>query len=328
MKLHSRWSTEFLATVVALLLTTVSARASAAEGSFDRTLKVTGAVELDVSTGSGRIEVRAGDSSTVHIHGTIRANTRLSGDEAERKVRFLESNPPIEQSGNYIKIGHAEDGEMTRNVSISYDLEVPAETRLHSRTGSGSQSIAGLRGPVRASTGSGSLKIEDIGDELEADTGSGNIEIRSVKGRLHAATGSGPIRATGIAGAFVASTGSGDIRVEQSGPGNGKVETGSGTVEIHGLRGGVRVTTGSGSIHVEGEPTGDWSLHTGSGGVMVRVPSEAAFDVDAHTSSGRISSSHSITFQGTVGRGELRGKVGQGGVRLELRTGSGNIQIE
>ena len=67
--------------------------------------------------------------------------------------------------------------------------------------------------------------------------------------------------------------------------------------------------------------------NAGVGGVNVRVPSEAAFDVDAHTSSGHISSSHSITAQ-TIGRGELRGKVGQGGVRLELRTGSGNIQIE
>jgi len=318
-----------LAAALLLVAMTAVARA-AAEGSFERTLKVTGPVELDVSTPSGHIDVRTGDSSTVRIRGTIRASSGrwLSSDaDAERNVRYLESNPPIEQSGNYVKIGHAEDRELMRNVSISYDLVVPAETRLRSSTGSGSQSIAGLRGPVKAGTGSGNLRIDDIGDQLEAHTGSGNIEIRSVKGRLHAQTGSGPIRATDIAGGFVATTGSGDVRLEQSSPGDGKVDTGSGTVEIHGLRGGLRVETGSGGINVAGEPTGDWSLHTGSGGVIVRVPSEAAFDVDAHTSSGHISSSHSITAQ-TIGRGELRGKVGQGGVRLELRTGSGNIQIE
>jgi len=318
-----------LAAALLLVAMTAVARA-AAEGSFERTLKVTGPVELDVSTPSGHIDVRTGDSSTVRIRGTIRASSGrwLSSDaDAERNVRYLESNPPIEQSGNYVKIGHTEDRELMRNVSISYDLVVPAETRLRSSTGSGSQSIAGLRGPVKAGTGSGNLRIDDIGDQLEAHTGSGNIEIRSVKGRLHAQTGSGPIRATDIAGGFVATTGSGDVRLEQSSPGDGKVDTGSGTVEIHGLRGGLRVETGSGGINVAGEPTGDWSLHTGSGGVIVRVPSEAAFDVDAHTSSGHISSSHSITAQ-TIGRGELRGKVGQGGVRLELRTGSGNIQIE
>ena len=187
-----------LAAALLLVATTAVARA-AAEGSFERTLKVTGPVELDVSTGSGHIDVRTGDSSTVRIRGTIRASSggwRSSDDDAERKVRYLESNPPIEQSGNYVKIGHAEDRELMRNASISYDLVVPAETRLRSHTGSGSQSIAGLRGPVKAGTGSGNLRIEDIGDELEAHTGSGNIEIRSVKGRLHAQTGSGPIRAT------------------------------------------------------------------------------------------------------------------------------------
>src|SRR6266566_2324928 len=262
-----------LAAALLLVATTAVARA-AAEGSFERTLKVTGPVELDVSTPSGHIDVRTGDSSTVRIRGTIRASRGrwLSSDaDAERNVRYLESNPPIEQSGNYVKIGHTEDRELMRNVSISYDLVVPAETRLRSSTGSGSQSIAGLRGPVKAGTGSG------------------NIEIRSVKGRLHAQTGSGPIRATDIAGGFVATTGSGDVRLEQSSPGDGKVDTGSGTVEIHGLRGGLRVETGSGGISVEGDPTGDWSLHTGSGAVNVRVPSEAAFDVDAHTSSGHIS---------------------------------------
>ena len=43
-----------------------------AEGSFERTLNVTGPVDLDVQTGSGRIEVRAGSASAVVIRATIR----------------------------------------------------------------------------------------------------------------------------------------------------------------------------------------------------------------------------------------------------------------
>src|SRR5437667_12269065 len=119
----------FASRAAALLsVATAGVARAAAEGSFERTLKVTGPLELDVSTGSGHIDVRTGDSSTVRIRGTIRASSggwRSSDDDAERKVRYLESNPPIEQSGNYIKIGHAEDRELMRNVSISYDLVVP-----------------------------------------------------------------------------------------------------------------------------------------------------------------------------------------------------------
>jgi DUF4097 and DUF4098 domain-containing protein YvlB len=328
-RLSPRWPLTILAI---LLASTAGLRAHAAEGSFERTLAVTGPVELDVSTGSGHINVRAGDSSNVHINGTIKAsqNWHLDEAEAERKVRYLESNPPIEQHGNFIRIGHIEDHELAHNISISYDLVVPAATRLRSQTGSGSQSVEGIQGPVKAATGSGSVKVENIGDEVRAETGSGDVQVDSVKGATHASTGSGSIRASGLGSSFVASTGSGSIKLEQTGPGDGKVETGSGSIELQNVRGALRVRTGSGNITAQGEPTGEWSLHTGSGRVLVRLPSGAAFELNAHTSSGHISTSanHPVTVQGTIGRGELRGKVGGGGPLLELETGSGNIQIE
>ena len=297
-----------------LLASTIAVPAHAAEGSFERSLAVTGPVELEVSTGSGHISVRAGASSTVHINGTIKAGKswHLDEAEAERKVRYLESNPPIEQHGNFIRIGRIEDHELARNISISYDLVVPVETRLRSQTGSGSQSVEGIQGPVKAGTGSGSVRVENIGDEVRAETGSGDVQVDSVKGATHA------------------STGSGSIKLEQTGPGDGKVETGSGSVELQNVRGALRVRTGSGDITAQGQPSGEWSLHTGSGRILVRLPSGAAFDLNAHTSSGHISTSadHPVTVQGTIGRGELRGKVRGGGPLLELETGSGNVQIE
>ena len=54
-----------------------SAQDRAAEGSFDRTLKVSGAVDLTVSTGAGSITVRPGDAST---------RTRLGKDPRERRL--------------------------------------------------------------------------------------------------------------------------------------------------------------------------------------------------------------------------------------------------
>jgi len=326
-KLNGRWS---LVVLAVFLASVVSLPVQSAEGSFERTLAVSGPVELDVSTGSGQITVRAGDSSNVHISGTIKASRswHLDEGEAERKVRYLQSNPPIEQHGNFIRIGRIEDRELARNISISYDLVVPVETHLRSQTGSGGQSVVGIRGPVKVSTGSGSVTIENIGDDVRAETGSGDLRVDSVKGTTHASTGSGSIRASGIGSSFVVSTGSGTIRLEQVGPGDGKVETGSGGVDLQNVHGALRVRTGNGNITAQGEATGEWSLHTGSGRVLVHLPSGAAFDLNAHTSSGHISTDHPITVQGTIARGELRGKVRGGGPLLELETGSGNIQIE
>lgn len=330
MKFRLRWSLAMLAALALPMGLAVSLYAHAAEGSFDRTLKVTGPVELNVRTGSGNIDVRTGDASSVHVRGMIRVNGgwHISAEEAERKVRALESKPPIEQTGNTIRIGHIEDPALRRHVSISYELVVPAETRLTSHTGSGDQSITGLGGPVRADTGSGNLKISSISGTARADTGSGDIELGSVKGDVYAETGSGNIRAAGCGSAFVASTGSGDVRLEQTGPGSASVESGSGNLEISGAHGSVNFHTGSGDITAQGELVAAWKLDTGSGNVTVRLPGEPAFDLYAHTGSGEITTNHPITVQGKVGRHELRGKVRGGGYLLDVGTGSGDIRIE
>jgi DUF4097 and DUF4098 domain-containing protein YvlB len=62
--------------------------------------------------------------------------------------------------------------------------------------------------------------------------------------------------------------------------------------------------------------------------VQLKFPSNASFDLIAHTGSGSISLDHPITVQGTISRKEVRGKVGGGGVPVEVQTGSGNIEIQ
>jgi len=98
-------------------------------------------------------------------------------------------------------------------------------------------------------------------------------------------------------------------------------------MELRGVRGSLEARAGSGDIRAEGDPTGGWIVHTGSGGVHLRLPNDAAFDLNARTSSGSISLEHPVTVQGTLGRKEIRGKVRGGGVQIEVQTGSGNIEI-
>jgi DUF4097 and DUF4098 domain-containing protein YvlB len=300
------------------------------DGKFARTLKVTGEVDLTVSTGSGSIETRVGSSDTVQVSAIIRARSdfRRSDAETEALVRRIEANPPIEQNGNVIRIGRIEDEEMRRNISISYTLIVPATTKLTSSTGSGSQSVDGVRGPVEARTGSGSITAVNIGAELRAQTGSGSITMSSVKGAVRAGTGSGSIRGTGIAGAISASTGSGDIELEQIEPGDVEVHTGSGSIRVRGVKGALNANTGSGAITAQGEPTASWRLRTSSGSITVRLPANLAFDLAARTTSGTVQSDHPITVSGVISRRELRGKVRGGGVLIELSTSSGSIHVE
>src|SRR5438552_1126021 len=128
------------------------------EGSFDKTLNISGTLDLDVSTGAGSINIRNGSSNRLEIHGRIRAGDNWwwwSSRDSEDTIKRLEANPPIEQTGSIVRIGRNMEG--FHNVSISYDIVLPAQTNVRSHSGSGSQTVEGVRGRVDVGTGSGSI---------------------------------------------------------------------------------------------------------------------------------------------------------------------------
>ncbi len=297
------------------------------DGHFDKTLTVSGAVDLDVQTGSGEIAVRTGDSSKVEVHGKIHVNNGWRMGDASKYVQEIEANPPIEQSGNSIRVGHIENHDWKNNISISYEIVVPAQTKVKSQSGSGDEVIDGVAGTVDANSGSGSLKVTHIGSEVHVRTGSGDINLADIHGAATTSAGSGSIHAEGVAGGFTASSGSGDVKLDETAPGDVEIGTGSGEVTVKGANGAVKVQTGSGGVSVDGNPAGEWRLRTGSGDVSVVLPASASFNLVAHTGSGSIDSSHTIAVQGKISPRSLEGKVGNGGPTVELSTSSGSIQI-
>lgn len=312
------------AIVLGMVLASIPAVA-AREGTFHRTLDVTGPVVIDLATGAGNVRVRAGGDGKVDITGHIRAAGWFDGGQS--RISRLEANPPIQQSGNSIRIGHIHDSDLLRHISISYELVVPAQTQLTSHTGSGRQEIDGLAGAVDVETGSGDVRIANVSSTVRAETGSGDVQLENIKGNVRAKTGSGYVRGSQIGGAFEGETGSGHIQVEQSAPGSVRLKTGSGGIEARGVRGSFEASAGSGEIMAEGEPRGGWIVHTGSGSVRLHLPTDAAFDLQAHTSSGSISVNRPVTAQGMMNRKEIRGRVRGGGPQVQVETSSGNIEI-
>jgi hypothetical protein len=265
----------------------------------------------------------------VRIVGRIRAKS--SGwftNDAEERVERIVANPPIEQTGNAIRIKRLEDRDVWRNVSISYEILTPPETALGAATGSGDLYASGLRGGVAASTGSGRIQVSDIGNALSASTGSGDIEITSVAGSVKAVTGSGSIQVLDIGGALAATTGSGRIRGQLTNGTAASVKTGSGSIDLSGVKGALVARTGSGGITVSGEPVDAWDVDAGSGSIRVELPEQAAFDLLAETGSGGITVNHPLTAEGMVRRQRLSGKVRGGGPLVALSSGSGSIRVD
>ncbi|HEU4414838.1 MAG TPA: DUF4097 family beta strand repeat-containing protein [Candidatus Angelobacter sp.] len=324
-------SAKTLLLVFALLSLAALPLQAATTGHFERTLKVTGIVDLEVTSGSGNITVHQGGAGSVYVSAKIHGNSGswlFGGGNVDERIHKIEQNPPVLQQGNTIQIGRIEDRELTRNISIDYDVTVPPQTRLNSNTGSGDQVISGLQLPMTAKTGSGNITVESVTADARVRSGSGNLTIKSVKGVLTCETGSGNIHAEDIAGDVFANAGSGDVDVRQSAGGSVKAQTGSGNIKLHGVKGGLRADAGSGDILADGEPTSDWQLGAGSGNITLKVASQSSFNIDARTSSGTLKVNRPVTMQGSLGHNHIQGKVGNGGVLLDVHTGSGDIQVD
>ena len=274
-----------IAIVAATALAFAALPALASEASFDRTLSVGGQVELNVSTGSGNIHIVPGSSSQVKIHGRVKSNWGSS----EERVREVAANPPIEQTGNIIRIGG--HNENLHNISIDYEIEAPANAFLE------------------AGSGSGDVTDDGVGQNAKLNTGSGNIH------------------ATGLKGGFVVNTGSGNIFAEQSGGGGDiRAQTGSGNVELRDLHGALRAGTGSGDIKVGGSPEGEWKLETGSGNIEF-WPGSTGFTLDASTGSGSVHTDREMTVQGSLDKHHIAGHINGGGPTVRIQTGSGDVTI-
>ena len=256
----------------------------AAEATFDRTLKVNGKVDLTVSTGSGSIRITHGADGQIHVTGRVRS----SFGGSDEQVRQIADNPPIEQTGNIVRIGVRR--ENLHNINIDYEIQAPVDCFL------------------KASSGSGEINDDGVGDNAKLNTGSGSIH------------------ASGLRGGFSIETGSGNIYADQIGDGEVKAETGSGSIELRNLHGTLVAQTGSGSIKAAGTPSAPWKLATGSGSIELTT-GDAGITIDASTGSGSVHTDREMTTQGTANRHHVSGKINGGGPVVKMETGSGSIRI-
>jgi len=257
-----------------------------AEATFDRTLSFNGKLDLHVATGSGDIHLTRGSANEVKIHARVHSQDANEADEVQK----IAANPPIEQSGNTVRIG-AQHERRTNHISIDYDIEAPADAAL------------------QAESGSGNINDDGVGEGAKLETGSGNI------------------MATGLEGGFKTETGSGNIAIENTGEGDAKAETGSGRIEVKGVRGALTAETGSGEIKAEGTPSSPWKLEAGSGSIELATGG-AAVNLDASTGSGEIKTDRAVATEGSSDHHHIHAQLNGGGPEVRVETGSGDIRIE
>jgi Putative adhesin len=259
------------------------------EGTFERTLTVTGPVSIDVSVHAGLIRVLRGEAGSVRVRGVVRTrSTFFLWGQVSGRMRRIEENPPIAQDGNAIGIGDVTDRWLLRGLNLLVEIIVPADTEVRALADSGDIRIDGIDGPVECETDSGQIEIANIGSEVRASSDSGSIHIEGVRGPVDARSDSGRIEALEVEGTIDATADSGTILLSQT-------------------------------------KVAPVCAKTDSGRIRAKLADGGGYTVRARTDSGRIEMPQ-LTRQ-RMSRHELEGDVRGGGSVVDLETDSGGIEV-
>lgn len=246
--------------------------------------------------GNATIRVR-GDGTFGESRGGDRVKVKSSGSGVEAHADLRVLVPEGKAVSVYLGVGRID----ARNVRGDLNLDVASAAVRTENT----------RGALLIDTGSGSVRVNDAEGDVSVDTGSGSVAVNNVRGgRLHVDTGSGSVEGGEIrVGSVEVDTGSGRIDLDRVAARDLKLDTGSGSVRLELLSeiDRLQVDTGSGSVRVAlPESVGaDFVLDTGSGGIDLDVPA-------------------TITRRQ---RDRVEGRLGNGGGRIEIDTGSGSIRV-
>jgi len=252
-------------------------------------------LELHLYTFDGPIEIRSWDRP----EAVIEIEKRGQNKEAVAKIQII-----AEQNGNRIQIEarHPGSGSFVgigrfTSPSAKFIANVPRKINVVVRTGDGSIVAERLDGRIELRTNDGTIRAVETAGQLLAETGDGSIQLEEVSGRVECRTRDGSLRITGTPSVLRARSGDGQVVVR------------------------IR----NGAVMAE-----DWMVATDDGSISVELPDGFNASVEADPGSdGRARSELTLadTTGGTRSDRVLRGRLGQGGKKLVLRTGDGTIRI-
>lgn len=208
-------------------------------------------------------------------------------------------------------------------------VQVPRgrKVEVHVVSGEGQQSK--VEGDILFDGGASGFSSSETRGSLNVDVGSGRVEISRHVGDLIVDTGSGDVDVSEIQGDRVSlDTGSGRVGASSVRCRDLLVDTGSGSVALDGVdAASLHVDTGSGAVAVSllARQT-DVLIDTGSGGVRLAVPDGFGADLRVSTGSGGIHSDLDMVVR-ERDRDTLVGRIGDGGSRVVIDTGSGGVQL-
>jgi hypothetical protein len=269
------------------------------------------APRLDVRTTNGSVTVRGEDRQDVAIHAWARF--RAPDDEAaEELVAAIEQG--IYHEEDRVN-AHAPDSEgdaplfgvlrhMTAHrtrLELDFDIAAPRGCSLSLRMVNGSLEVREVGRDVKGHIVNGRYELSDLGGDLSMQYVNARGTLRRIAGSVDLSYTNGDLDVEGVGGSF-------DLHLV------------NGRVDIRNAAGKVSARGVSGSYSLTSAIRDDVTMSNAHGRIVLAVPSDSRFKLDATSSLGSVTSELDVRERG-AGHGEapsvtLRSETGS----IELRT--------
>ena len=327
---------------------------------------------VEVSNNQGDVEVNGGNGSmsVTQIQGSARLRNRfarvtasgisrnftLRNDNGNVNVTGVGGTASITNSFGSIElsdVGGAADAQNSNGRIIARNLRGGAVLR----TSFGNMEVMDVTGDAQITSSNARVLIRNVSGRADVTTsfgsvdashvqkgirvvnGNGGILLADIGGDTFARTNFGTIRASRIEGSLTAENSNGSVNARDI-KGPVTVRTTFGGVTVDGVAGKVDVDNENGSVTIAGVAQRSGAncnsivARTSFSPVRIFLPADAAYDVTARTSFGRIRSDFPLTMSSGTQLGgssvtsvAITSKLGAGGCELRLTNANGNIDL-
>jgi len=238
---------------------------------------------------NGRTRIVGEDRTDIEV----RARKIARAESAEAARLLLESiRIVVNEEGNALELDVEVPRKWNRRGYAHLELRIPRRFQVHVSAANGKIAIEGIRGAVSAHSTNGSVSLVDVVGDVEVSTTNAKVSCSCTCGRLIARSS------------------------------NGKIE-------LVGHRGSVNASTSNGLIRAEIEEVGKQgvSLATSNGRIVLELPEQVDAEVDIRVDNGVIRNDRPLCRSQRESDGQIRGRLGNGGSLIKLRTSNGSITL-
>ncbi len=155
----------------------------------------------------------------------------------------------------------------------------------------------------------------------------GDIEVSSVQGKVVLENLSGSTRGEYIFGPISLIQPTGDVDLNWI-EGDIKLKSTSSKISIIQVRGAIDLATAAGTVNVQTELDSpkEYFVETTSGSITFGIPVSSSGRLKVETDGGEIRTEVPVTIE-SISRKRLLGKIGEGGPKISLSSGTGNVDV-